>query len=191
MNREEAWNLLRQYNKESFHLRHALTVEGIMRYFAKELGYADQEEYWGIVGLLHDLDFELYPEEHCVKSQELMREHGVDESIIRSTASHGWGLTAANITPEHQMEKVLFAIDELSGLIGAAALMRPSKSVQDMELKSLKKKFKDKHFAAGCSRDVIKQGSDILGWPLDELMEKTIAAMRVDEAAINEVCNKL
>ena len=191
MNREEAWNLLRQYNKESFHLRHALTVEGIMRYFAKELGYADQEEYCGIVGLLQDLDFELYPEEHCVKSQELMREHGVDESIIRSTASHGWGLTAANIKPEHQMEKVLFAIDELSGLIGAAALMRPSKSVQDMELKSLKKKFKDKHFAAGCSRDVIKQGSDILGWPLDELMEKTIAAMRVDEAAINEVCNKL
>lgn len=172
MNREEAWNLLRQYNKESFHLRHALTVEGIMRYFAKELGYADQEEYWGIVGLLHDLDFELYPEEHCVKSQELMRKHGVDENIIRSTASHGWGLTAANIEPEHQMEKVLFAIDELSGLIGAAALMRPSKSVQDMELKSLKKKFKDKHFAAGCSRDVIKQGADILGWPLDELMEK-------------------
>lgn len=191
MNREEAWNLLRQYNKESFHLRHALTVEGIMRYFAKELGYADQEEYWGIVGLLHDLDFELYPEEHCVKSQELMREHGVDENIIRSTASHGWVLTAANIEPEHQMEKVLFAIDELSGLIGAAALMRPSKSVQDMELKSLKKKFKDKHFAAGCSRDVIKQGADILGWPLDELMEKTIAAMRVDEAAINEVCDKL
>lgn len=191
MNREEAWNLLRQYNKEPFHLRHALTVEGIMRYFAKELGYADQEEYWGIVGLLHDLDFELYPEEHCVKSQELMREHGVDENTIRSTASHGWGLTAANIEPEHQMEKVLFAIDELSGLIGAAALMRPSKSVQDMELKSLKKKFKDKHFAAGCSRDVIKQGADILGWPLDELMEKTIAAMRVDEAAINEVCDKL
>lgn len=191
MNREEAWNLLRQYNKESFHLRHALTVEGIMRYFAKELGYADQEEYWGIVGLLHDLDFELYPEEHCVKSQELMRDHGVDENIIRSTASHGWGLTAANIEPEHQMEKVLFAIDELSGLIGAAALMRPSKSVQDMELKSLKKKFKDKHFAAGCSRDVIKQGADILSWPLDQLMEKTIAAMRVDEAAINEVCDKL
>ena len=186
MNREEAWNLLRQYNKESFHLRHALTVEGIMRYFAKELGYADQEEYWGIVGLLHDLDFELYPEEHCVKSQELMREHGVDENIIRSTASHGWGLTAANIEPEHQMEKVLFAIDELSGLIGAAALMRPSKSVQDMELKSLKKKFKDKHFAAGCSRDVIKQGADILGWPLDELMEKTILAMRSCEESVNK-----
>ena len=191
MTREEAWKLLTEYNKENFHLRHALTVEGIMRYFAKELGYADEEEYWGIVGLLHDLDFEQYPEEHCVKSQELMRAHNVEESIIRSPASHGYGLTAADIKPEHQMEKVLFAIDELSGLIGAAALMRPSKSVQDMELKSLKKKFKDKHFAAGCSRDVIKQGAEMLDWPLDELMEKTIAAMRVDEAAINEACEKL
>lgn len=189
--RQEAWDLLTKYNKDHFHLRHALTVEGIMRYFAKELGYGDQEEYWGIVGLLHDLDFELYPEQHCVKSQELMREHGVDESIIRATASHGYGLTEADIKPEHQMEKVLFAIDELSGLIGAAALMRPSKSVQDMELKSLKKKFKDKKFAAGCSRDVIKQGAEMLGWELDELMEKTIAAMRVDEAAINEACDKL
>ena len=184
MNREEAWNLLRQYNKESFHLRHALTVEGIMRYFAKELGYADQEEYWGIVGLLHDLDFELYPEEHCVKSQELMREHGVDESIIRSTASHGWGLTAANIEPEHQMEKVLFATDELTGLIGAAALMRPSKSVMDMEVKSLKKKYKDKKFAAGCSRDVIEKGAEMLGWELPTLWEKTIEAMRSCEADI-------
>lgn len=191
LTREEAWNLLREYNKDHFHLRHGLTVEGIMRYFARELGYGEQEEYWGIVGLLHDLDFELYPTEHCVKSQELMRKHGVDESIIRSTASHGYGLTAAGIKPEHQMEKVLFAIDELSGLIGAAALMRPSKSVQDMELKSLKKKFKDKKFAAGCSRDVIKQGAEMLGWELDELMEKTIEAMRVDEAAINETCDKL
>lgn len=191
LTRQQAWDLLTEYNKDHFHLRHALTVEGIMRYFAKELGYGDQEEYWGIVGLLHDLDFELYPEQHCVKSQELMREHGVDESIIRATASHGYGLTEANIKPEHQMEKVLFAIDELSGLIGAAALMRPSKSVQDMELKSLKKKFKDKKFAAGCSRDVIKQGAEMLGWELDDLMDKTIAAMRVDEAAINEVCDKL
>lgn len=189
--REEAWNLLTQYNKEPFHLRHALTVEGIMRYFARELGYGEQEEYWGIVGLLHDLDFEQYPEQHCVKSQELMRQHGVDESIIRATASHGYGLTGADIKPEHQMEKVLFATDELSGLIGAAALMRPSKSVQDMELKSLKKKFKDKKFAAGCNRDVIKNGADDLGWTLDELMEKTIEAMRVDEAAINEACEKL
>lgn len=191
LTREEAWSLLTEYNKDHFHLRHALTVEGIMRYFARELGYGDQEEYWGIVGLLHDLDFELYPEEHCVKSQELMRQHNVDESIIRSTASHGYGLTAADIKPEHQMEKVLFAIDELSGLIGAAALMRPSKSVQDMELKSLKKKFKDKKFAAGCSRDVIRQGAEMLGWELDDLMDKTIAAMRVDEAAINEACDKL
>lgn len=189
--REEAWTLLTQYNKEPFHLRHALTVEGVMRYFAKELGYGDQEEYWGIVGLLHDLDFEQYPEQHCVKSQELMRQHGVDESIIRATASHGYGLTGADIKPEHQMEKVLFAADELSGLIGAAALMRPSKSVQDMELKSLKKKFKDKKFAAGCNRDVIQEGADDLGWTLDELMEKTIAAMRVDEAAINKACEKL
>lgn len=191
LTRQQAWELLTEYNKDHFHLRHALTVEGIMRYFAKELGYGEQEEYWGIVGLLHDLDFELYPEQHCVKSQELMKEHGVDESIIRATASHGYGLTEANIKPEHQMEKVLFAIDELSGLIGAAALMRPSKSVQDMELKSLKKKFKDKKFAAGCSRDVIKQGAEMLGWELDELMEKTIEAMRVDEAAINETCEKL
>ena len=191
LTREEAWSLLTEYNKDHFHLRHALTVEGIMRYFARELGYGDQEEYWGIVGLLHDLDFELYPEQHCVKSQELMRQHNVDESIIRSTASHGYGLTAADIKPEHQMEKVLFAIDELSGLIGAAALMRPSKSVQDMELKSLKKKFKDKKFAAGCSRDVIRQGAEMLGWELDDLMDKTIAAMRVDEAAINEACDKL
>ena len=185
LTREEAWNLLKEYNKEPFHLRHALTVEGIMRYFAKELGYADEVEYWGIVGLLHDLDFEQYPEEHCVKSQELMRQHGVDESIIRATASHGWGLSGANIKPEHQMEKVLFAIDELSGLIGAAALMRPSKSVQDMELKSLKKKFKDKKFAAGCSRDVSKAGAEELGWELDELLERTMIAMRVDEEAIN------
>lgn len=191
LTRNAAWELLTEYNKDHFHLRHALTVEGIMRYFARELGYAAEEDYWGVVGLLHDLDFELYPHEHCVKSQEIMRAHGVDESIIRSAASHGYGLTAAGIKPEHLMEKVLFACDELSGLIGAAALMRPSKSVQDMELKSLKKKFKDKKFAAGCSRDVIKTGAEMLGWSLDELMDKTIAAMRVDEAAINEACAKL
>ena len=191
MTKQEAWALLTEFNKEDFHQYHAKTVGAVMRWYAQQLGYGDEADFWEIVGLLHDLDFEQYPEEHCVKSQQIMRERGVDEAIIHATASHGWGLTAANIKPEHQMEKVLFAIDELSGLIGAAALMRPSKSVQDMELKSLKKKFKDKHFAAGCSRDVIKQGADILGWPLDELMEKTIAAMRVDEAAINEVCDKL
>ena len=188
--REAAWKLLTDYNKEQFHLRHALTVEGIMRYFANELGYGDEADYWANVGLLHDLDFEMYPEEHCVKSQEIMREHGLDENIIHSTASHGYGLTKANIEPTHQMEKVLFAIDELSGLIGAVAIMRPSKSVQDMELKSLKKKFKDKKFAAGCSRDVIKQGADNLGWELDVLLERTMEAMRVDEAAINEACAK-
>lgn len=191
MTREAAWELLTKYNKDGFHLRHALTVEGIMRYFARELGYADEEEHWGIVGLLHDLDFEQYPEQHCVKSQELMREAGVDESIIRSTASHGYGLTGADIKPEHQMEKILFACDELSGLIGAAALMRPSKSVQDMELKSLKKKYKDKKFAAGCKRSVIEQGAEMLEWPLDKLLEQTIAAMRVDEDAINKACEGL
>ncbi len=189
--RDEAWKLLTEFNQDPFHLRHALTVEGIMRYYAHELGYADEEDYWGIVGLLHDLDFEKYPEEHCVKSQEIMRERGLDERLIRSTASHGYGLTGAGIKPEHEMEKVLFAVDELSGLIGAAALMRPSKSVQDMELKSVKKKFKDKRFAAGCSRDVITKGAEELGWSLDDLMEKTILAMRADEDAINEACEKL
>ena len=191
LTRDDAWALLTKYNKEPFHLRHALTVEGIMRYFANELGYGNEADFWANVGLLHDLDFEQYPTEHCVKSQELMREAGLDEDIIRSTASHGYGLTSADIEPTHEMEKVLFAIDELSGLIGAAAIMRPSKSVQDLELKSVKKKFKDKKFAAGCSRDVITAGAERLGWTVDELIEKTILAMRVDEDAINEACAKL
>lgn len=186
--REEAWQLLTKYNKEPFHLRHALTVEGIMKYFAVELGYQDETEFWGLVGLLHDLDFEMYPEQHCIKSQEIMQEHNLDERLIRATASHGYGLAQHDIAPEHEMEKVLFAIDELSGLIGAAAIMRPSKSVQDLELKSVKKKFKDKRFAAGCSREVITEGAEKLGWSLDDLIEKTILAMRVDEAAINEAC---
>ena len=191
LTREEAWKLLTEYNKEQFHLRHALTVEGIMRYFAKELGYEADVDYWANVGLLHDLDFEMYPTEHCVKSQEIMREHGLDENIIRSTASHGYGLTKADIEPTHQMEKVLFAIDELSGLIGAVAIMRPSKSVQDLELKSVKKKYKDKKFAAGCSRDVINLGAERLGWTVDELIERTILAMRVDEEFINNTCANL
>lgn len=191
LTRDDAWTLLTKYNQEPFHLRHALTVEGIMRYFANELGYGSEADFWANVGLLHDLDFEQYPNEHCVKSQELMREAGLDEDIIRSTASHGYGLTSADIEPTHEMEKVLFAIDELSGLIGAAAIMRPSKSVQDLELKSVKKKFKDKKFAAGCSRDVITAGAERLGWTVDELIEKTILAMRVDEDAINEACAKL
>ena len=188
LTRSEAWELLTKYNKEPFHLRHALTVEGIMKYFAKELGYADETGFWAQVGLLHDLDFEVYPAEHCLKSQEILREHGLDERLIRATASHGYGLAQNDIEPQHQMEKVLFAIDELSGLIGAAAIMRPSKSVMDLELKSVKKKYKDKKFAAGCSRDVIEKGAASLGWTVDELIEKTILAMREDEAAINEAC---
>ena len=191
LNRENAWKLLTEYNEEPFHLRHALTVEGIMRYFAVELGYGDEADFWGLVGLLHDLDFEKYPEEHCIKSQEIMREYGLDERLIRATASHSYGLAQNDIAPEHQMEKVLFAIDELSGLIGAVAIMRPSKSVMDLELKSVKKKFKDKRFAAGCSREVISEGAEALGWTLDELIEKTILAMRADEAAINEACERL
>lgn len=184
INREQAWDLLTTYNQELFHLRHALTVEGVMRYFARELGYADRQDFWGTVGLLHDLDFEKYPSEHCHKSQELMRAAGLDEELIHATASHGYGL-CVEIKPEHQMEKILFACDELTGLIGACAIMRPSKSVQDMELKSVKKKFKDKSFAAGCSREVISQGAEMLGWELDELLEKTILAMREDEADIS------
>ena len=183
MTREEAWQLLTTYNKEPFHLRHAITVEHVMGWFARELGYGEEAEYWSLVGLLHDLDFERWPEEHCKKSQELMRQAGVDESMIRSAASHGWGL-CVDIRPEHEMEKVLYATDELTGLIGAAALMRPSKSVSDMELKSLKKKFKDKKFAAGCSRDVIASGAELLGWDLDELLDRTLKAMQSEEQAI-------
>lgn len=175
--REEAWELLTRYNQDTFHLQHAETVEGIMRYFARKLGYEQEEDFWGIAGLLHDLDFEKYPEEHCVKSQEIMREEGIDESLIHATASHGYGLVV-DVKPEKEMEKVLFAVDELSGLIWAAALVRPSKSVQDLELKSVKKKFKDKRFAAGCSRDVIEKGAEMLGWSLDDLISETILAMR-------------
>lgn len=183
MKREEAFEILKKYNKDEFHIRHALTVEGVMRYFAKELN--EDVEYWGNIGLLHDVDFELYPEEHCKKCIELLRENNVDESIIHSICSHGYGL-CTDVKPEHIMEKVLFATDELTGLIWAVAKMRPSKSVMDMELSSLKKKFKDKKFAAGCSRDVIIKGAEQLGWDLDTLLEKTILAMREDEAKINE-----
>ncbi len=175
--RDEAWQLLTEYNQDHFHRRHAVTVEGVMRYFAKELGYGDEEEFWGIVGLLHDLDFEQYPEQHCIKEQEIMRERGLDERLIHATASHGWMLTV-DIKPEHEMEKVLYAIDELTGLIGAVALMRPSKSVLDLELKSVKKKYKSKGFAAGCSREVIERGAELLGWSLDDLISRTILAMR-------------
>ena len=185
LTRSEAWELLTKYNKEPFHLRHALTVEGIMKYFAKELGYADEADFWAQVGLLHDLDFERYPDQHCIQSQEIMRERDLDERLIHATASHGYGITV-DIQPEHEMEKVLFATDELTGLIGAAALMRPSKSVQDMELKSLKKKYKSSGFAAGCSREVIQRGADMLGWSLDELLTRTLDAMRVVEPLVAE-----
>jgi predicted hydrolase (HD superfamily) len=180
LNRDEAWNFLCRYNKEEFHLKHARTLEGVMRWFANQLGYEDEADFWAMVGLLHDLDFEMYPEQHCVKSQEIMREANLSERLIRATASHGYGLTV-DIQPEHQMEKVLYAVDELTGLIGAVALMRPSRSVQDLEVKSVMKKFKTLSFAAGCSREVIQKGADMLGWPLEELIEKTILAMRTLE----------
>ena len=178
--REEAYELLKKYNKEDFHLYHGRMVEGAMRYFAKKLGYGDQEEFWAIVGLLHDIDFEMWPEEHCKKAPELLQEAGIGEDMIHAIVSHGYG-GCCDVMPEHQMEKVLFACDELTGLIGAAALMRPSKSCQDMELKSLKKKFKDKRFAAGCDRDVIAQGAEMLGWELDELLNETLEAMKTCE----------
>ena len=183
MNRNEAIELLKKYNKEEFHIRHALTVEGVMKYFAKEYGY--DEEFWGLVGLLHDIDFEEYPDEHCKKAPELLSEINASDEFVHAVCSHAYGL-CSDVEPVHEMEKILFAIDELTGLIGAAAIMRPSKSVQDMELSSLKKKFKDKKFAAGCSRDVIKEGAERLGWELDKLFEQTILAMRVDEEKINK-----
>lgn len=183
MTRDEALTLLKEYNQEPFHIHHALTVEGVMRYFAQELGYGQEKELWGIVGLLHDLDFEQYPEEHCIKEQQIMRERGVDERIVHATASHGYALTV-DIMPEHEMEKVLYAVDELTGLIGAVVLMLPSKSVQDLELKSVKKKYKNLKFAAGCSREVIQRGADMLGWDLDTLIERTILAMRSFETEV-------
>jgi len=181
--REQAWELLKKYNKDEFHLQHALTVEGVMRWFAGELGYGEDKEFWGIVGLLHDIDFELYPDQHCIKAPELLRDGGAGEALIHAVCSHGYGITV-EVRPEHEMEKVLFAVDELTGLIWAAALMRPSKSVQDMELKSLKKKYKTPAFAAGCSRKIIEQGAALLGWELDDLLRKTILAMRSCESAV-------
>ena len=185
INRQQAWELLRQYNKDSFHLQHALTVEGVLRWFAKDQGFEGEEEFWGIVGLLHDIDFEQFPDQHCVKAPELLRAGGVSEEVIRSAMSHGYGLTAVDTKPEHLMEKILFAVDELTGLIWAVAIIRPSKSVMDMEVKSVKKKFKTPAFAAGCSRTVIENGAALLGWELDTLIEKTLLAMRSCEAEVN------
>ena len=177
MKRTEAWVLLTKYNQDHFHLQHALTVEAVMRWYAEKLGYGGEADFWATVGLLHDLDFEQFPEQHCVKEQQILKERGADEKLIHAVMSHGYGL-CCDVKPEHEMEKVLFAVDELSGLIGAVAIMRPSKSVSDLEVKSVKKKFKDKKFAAGCSRDVIEQGAEMLGWTLDDLIDKTIQAMR-------------
>ena len=191
LTREQALELLKEYNKEPFHLRHALTVEAVMRWFAQELGYGDEADFWAMAGLLHDLDFEQYPDEHCVKAREIMEARNLEPALIHAVVSHGWGMTGGDAQPEHQMEKVLFAVDELTGLIGAAALMRPSKSVQDMELSSLKKKFKDKRFAAGCSRETIQQGAELLGWELNELLERTLQAMKATEADIEAQCAAL
>ena len=191
LTREQALELLKEYNKEPFHLRHALTVEAVMRWFAQELGYGGEADFWAAAGLLHDLDFEQYPEEHCVKVREIMEARGLEPALIHAVVSHGWGMTEGDAQPEHQMEKVLFAVDELTGLIGAAALMRPSKSVQDMELSSLKKKFKDKRFAACCSRETIQQGAELLGWELSELLERTLQAMKATEADIEAQCAAL
>ena len=188
--RGQALNLLKKYNQEPFHLLHALTVEAVMRYLAVQLGYADEAEFWDLCGLLHDIDFEKFPQEHCKKAPELLAEIKAEPELIRAICSHGYGITV-NVKPEHEMEKVLFATDELTGLIGAAAKMRPSKSTQDMEVSSLKKKFKDKKFAAGCSRDIIKQGAEMLGWPLEELFEKTLSAMRETEKTVQTESEEL
>ena len=183
--REEAWDLFKRYNKDPFHVQHALTVEGVMRWYASQLGFGGDADFWAIVGLLHDIDFEEYPTEHCVKARDLLKEGGASDALIHAALSHGWGLTAVDEKPEHLMEKVLYAADELTGLIWAAAIIRPSKSVMDMELKSVKKKFKTLSFAAGCNREVIEKGAAELGWDLDKLIEQTILAMRSCEAEIN------
>ena len=183
--REQALDLLVKYNKDTFHLEHALTVEGTMGWYARELGYGDEEAFWRLVGLLHDIDFEQWPEQHCQKAPELLAEIGAGDDLTHAVCSHGYGI-CSDVQPEHDMEKVLFAVDELTGLINAGALVRPSKSVMDMGADSVKRKFKDKHFAAGCSRDVIRQGAENLGWELKELFEKTILAMRDCEASVRE-----
>ena len=188
--RQQALALVQKYNQEPFHILHALTVEGTMRWYAQELGYGEDAAFWGLCGLLHDVDFEKYPEQHCKKAPELLAEIGAEPELVHAVCSHGYGL-CSDVEPEHPMEKVLFAADELTGLIGAAAKMRPSKSVMDMEVSSLKKKYKDKKFAAGCSREVIQTGADRLGWTLEELMEKTILAMRSCEAGVAEECARL
>ena len=190
LTRQQALDLLMKYNKESFHILHGLTVEGVMRWYANELGYGEEADFWAMAGLLHDIDFEMYPEEHCIKAPDLLAEVNASPELVHAICSHAYGV-CCDVEPVHQMEKVMFAVDELTGLIGAAARMRPSKSVMDMELSSLKKKFKDKKFAAGCSRDVIRDGAEKLGWTLDEVLDKTILAMRSCEASVAEEQTRL
>lgn len=190
LTREEALTLLKEYNREPFHLSHAFTVEAVMRYFAGELGYGEDTDFWGLAGLLHDVDYERFPEQHCVKAVELLTQAHASQELIHAVCSHGYGL-CSDTEPAHQMEKVLFATDELTGLIGAAARMRPSKSCQDMEVSSLKKKFKDKSFAAGCSRDVIRSGAGLLGWELTELLDKTLQAMRASEEQVRRELERI
>jgi len=183
--RQQAVELLRQYNKDPFHIQHSLTVEGVMKWFAQEQGFTDDVEFWAIAGLLHDIDFEQFPDQHCIKAPELLRSAGASEELIHAVCSHGYGMTASNVKPEHIMEKILYASDELTGLIWACAIIRPSKSVMDMEIKSVKKKYKTPAFAAGCSRKVIEDGAAFLGWELDSLIEKTLLAMKSCEAEVN------
>lgn len=190
LTRKAALELLMKYNKEPFHILHGLTVEGVMRWYANELGYGEEADFWAMAGLLHDVDFEMYPDQHCIKAPDLLAEVNASPELVHAICSHAYGV-CCDVEPVHQMEKVMFAVDELTGLIGAAARMRPSKSVMDMELSSLKKKFKDKKFAAGCSRDVIKDGAEKLGWTLDEVLDKTILAMRSCEASVAEEHAKL
>lgn len=181
---EDALAVLKEYNKEPFHIRHALTVGHVMGWYADQLGYSEDKDFWSIAGLMHDIDFEMWPEEHCVKAPELLEKAGFTPELIHAVCAHGWDLTGTDAKPEHEMEKVLFAADELTGIIGAAALMRPSRSTKDMELKSLKKKFKDRKFAAGCSRDVIIRGAEVLSWELDDLLQRTLTAMAATEDAV-------
>lgn len=190
ISRDIAWELLRKYNQDPFHLQHALTVEGVMRWFSNELGYDNETEYWGIVGLLHDIDFEQFPHEHCLKAPDLLRQGGVGEDVIHAVCSHGYDLTV-DVKPEHEMEKVLYAVDELTGLIGAVAILRPSKSVLDLEVKSVKKKYKSTNFAAGCSREVIEKGAALIGWELDDLIAKTILALRSCETEVNQAIQQI
>ncbi len=184
MNEQEALNLLREYNKEAFHIRHGITVSQVMKRFAEELGYGEEKEFWACVGLLHDIDFERWPDQHCVKCVELLQEGGAEERLIHAVVCHGYGI-CSDVAPEHEMEKILFATDELTGLIGACAKMRPSGSITDMDLKSLKKKYKSKGFAAGCSREIIAKGAEMLSWDLDDLLQRTLEAMKPDEEVIN------